>query len=128
MRYSLAENIYHESLNHDARDALDAHDKYGLWAFLGGGATTVPDGVLSLDTEEEATGEAEDIVNARRPVVLHLNRRQVTLLEVTVREGDQPPDDREAQPGQQEAQNKAQQGPTPLRVHQGREDVLQKAQ
>lgn len=84
--------------------------------------------MLGLDAEQEAAGEGEDIVDAGRPVVLDLERRQVALVEVTVGEGDQPPDHGEAQPGEHEAQAEAEQRPAPLRVHQGREDVLEEAQ
>lgn len=85
------ETAHHESLDHDPGDALNAHDEDGLGALLGGGAAAVSDSVLGLDAEEEAAGEAEDVVDAGHPIVLHLQGRQVVFLEVTVSEGDQPP-------------------------------------
>lgn len=75
-------------MDHDARNALYAHHKYSLGALFGGGATAVSDGVLGLDAKEKAAGEAKNIVNAWRPVVLHLEGWQVTLLEVTVGKSD----------------------------------------
>lgn len=118
----------HERLDHHAGDALYAHDEDRLGTLLGGRTATVTDRVLSLDAEQEATGEREDVVDARRPVVLRLVRRQVTFLEVTVGERDQPPDHRESQPGEDEAQAEAEQRPSPLSVHQGCEDVLEETQ
>jgi hypothetical protein len=115
-------------LDQYTRNALKAHDEYSFGTLLGGGTETVSDGVLGLDAEEEAAGKAEDVVDARGPIVLHLDGRQVTLVKITVSEGNQPPDHRESQPGQEEAQNEAYQRPTPLRIYQSREDVLQKAQ
>lgn len=58
---------------------------------------------------------------------LTLHGRQVHLLQVAVRERDQPPDDGEAQPGQHERQREHDQRPAPLRVHQRGEHVLQEA-
>lgn len=52
----------------------------------------------------------------------------VRILEVAVRERDQPPDDGEREPRQKEAERKGQQCPAPLRVDQGREYVLQEPQ
>lgn len=49
------------------------------------------------------------------------------VLQVTVRERNQPPYHSEAQPRQHEAQRKHHQRPAPLRVDQRRKDVLQKA-
>jgi len=45
-----------------------------------------------------------------------------------VRERDEPPDECEGEPRQEEAEREHQEGPSPLDVHQGREDVLQVAQ
>jgi hypothetical protein len=84
--------------------------------------------VLGLDAEEEAGGEVEDVDDARRPVGLLLVVGQVVGLEVAVAEGDQPPDDREAQPREHEAEREHEQRPPPLHVHQRGEDVLQIAQ
>jgi len=42
--------------------------------------------MLGFDTKEETTSEAENIVNAGRPIVFHLKRRQMTLFEVTMGE------------------------------------------
>jgi len=108
---------HHEGLDQNTRDALKAHDEYSFGTLLGSGTETVSDGVLGLDAEEEAASEAEDVVDARSPIVLHLDERQMALVEVTVSEGDQPPDHRESQPGQEEAQDEAYQRPTPLRIY-----------
>lgn len=90
------ENTHHESLDHDTRDALYAHHEYSLGALFGSGTAAVSNGVLRLNTEEKAAGEAKDIIDARRPIVLHLKGWQVMLFEVTVGESDQPPNHREA--------------------------------
>ena len=45
-----------------------------------------------------------------------------------MREGDQPPDDRKGQPGEEEAEGEREQRPAPLRVNEGGEDVLEKPQ
>lgn len=114
---------HHERLDHHAHDALDAHDEDRLWALLGRATAPVTDRVLGLDAEQEAAREREYVVHARCPVVLDLVGRQVALLEVAVAERDQPPDHGEAQPREDEAQAEAEQHPSPLSVHQGREDV-----
>lgn len=119
---------HHERLDHHPDDALDAHDEDRLGAFLGRATAPVTDRVLGLDAEQEAAREREYVVHARRPVVLDLVGGQVALLEVAVAERDQPPDHGEAQPREDEAQAEAEQHPSPLSVHQGREDVSQEAQ
>lgn len=43
-------------------------------------------------------------------------------------EGDEPPDDGEPEPGEDEAEGKHDEGPPPLGVHEGGEDVLKEAQ
>lgn len=87
MQRHLTGYSHHESLNHDASDTLKAHNKYGLGAFFGSRAAAISDGVLGFNTKEETTGEAENVVDARRPVVLYLIRRQMGLFKVTVSEG-----------------------------------------
>lgn len=121
-------DAHHEGLDHHAGYTLNAHDEYRLGTFFRGRSAAVADRVLGLDTEEETAGEGEDVVDAGRPVVLHLEGRKVAFFEVTVGEGDQPPDHREPQPGEHKRQAEAEQRPTPLGVHQGREDVLEEAQ
>jgi len=81
-------NTHHKSLDHDTRDTLYAHHEYSLRTLFSSRTAAVSNGVLGLDTEEEATGETEDIVDARCPVVLHLKRWQVALFEVTVGKSD----------------------------------------
>lgn len=83
--------------------------------------------MLRLDTEEEAAREREDVVDARHPLVLNLIWRQVLFLKITVSERDQPPDHGKAQPREKETQGKAEQRPSPLRIYQGREDILKEA-
>jgi len=75
-------------LDQNTRNALNAHDEYSFGTLLGGGTETVSDGVLSLDAEEKAAGEAEDVVDAWGPIVLHLDGWQMALVKVTVSEGD----------------------------------------
>lgn len=87
MQRYLIEYSHHESLNHDASDTLKAHNKYRFGTFFGSRASAISDSVLGFDTKEEATGEAEDVVDARRPVALRLKRRQMILFEVTMGEG-----------------------------------------
>lgn len=82
------ENTHHKSLNHNARDTLYAHYKYSLRTLFCSRTTTISDGVLSLDTEEEATGETKDVIDARCPIAFHLKRRQVGLLEVPMCKSD----------------------------------------
>jgi hypothetical protein len=50
------------------------------------------------------------------------------LLEVPVRESDEPPDDSEDEPRADEAQTERKQRPTPLGIDEGRKDVLQESQ
>ena len=65
----------------------------------------LPDGMLSLDTEEEAGGEVSEIVNAGSEVSVGL----VLLLEVSVRVRDQVPDAGERHPRHEEAAHEGQQ-------------------
>jgi len=91
-------------------------------------ADSVADRVLRFDREKEARSEGIEIENARIPATLWLLFRQVSLLKVTVRECDEPPDDSEEEPAENEAVAKDQEGPAPLRVDKCRKDVLQEAQ
>lgn len=68
-------NFYHESLNHNTRDALDAHDEDCLGAFLSSGAAAIANSMLRLDAKEKATCEAEYIIHAGRPIIFHLEGR-----------------------------------------------------
>lgn len=68
-----------------------------------------------------------DVVDARLPAAVGLVVGQVRLLKVAVRESDEPPDDGEEEPRTDEAQTEGEQRPAPLRVDEGREDVLEEA-
>lgn len=46
-------------------------------------------------------------------------------IQVAVGEDDKPPDEGEQEPGEDERESENHQRPTPLRVHEGREDVLE---
>jgi hypothetical protein len=106
-------------------DGLHRHHEDRLGALFGGGPDPVPDGVLRLYTEEVARGEVVDVENARVPVVLGLVLREVLVLQVPVREHDQPPDQREEEPRDEVRQSEDGQGPAPLDVHQRGEDIVQ---
>lgn len=115
-------NVRLKYLDHHAPDALKTHSDDGLGALLGGGSASVPDGVLRLQAEQEAGSEAVDVVDTRRPTrVWH----QVLRIQVPVSVCDQPPDARKREPRQEERQCEHQDGPAPLDVHQGCEQVLQ---
>lgn len=84
--------------------------------------------MLRLDAEQEAGREIEDVDDARSETGFLLVGRKVLGLEVAVREGDQPPDDGETEPGEQEGCGEDDERPTPLGVDERREDVLQEAE
>lgn len=114
-------------LDHHPDDALEADEEDRLGTLLGDDPPAVADRVLRLDAVQEAAGEVVDVEHAGGPVSVLLERREMVRLQVAVREEDQPPDDGEAQPGEEEAGGEDQEGPSPLGVHQSREDVLQEA-
>lgn len=76
--------------------------------------------MLSFDAEEEAACEGGNIADAWCPRFVPGSGR----FEVTVGKEDEPPEDGEAQPGKEEVHREDQERPTPLRIHQGGEDVL----
>lgn len=51
----------------------------------------------------------------------------VTGLQVSMSEGQEPPDHREEHPGAEEGRGEDEEGVLPLQVHHGGEDVLQEA-
>lgn len=61
---------YHEGLDHDSRDALEAHDEDGFGTLFCGGAAAIADGMLGLDAEEEAGSEAVYLGYAGGPGVV----------------------------------------------------------
>lgn len=77
--------------------------------------------MLCFHGEQEAAGEGVNIVETwnERDVFVWRGRG-----EVSVREDDEPPDEGEQQPGEDEGEGEHEQRPAPLRVHEGREDVL----
>lgn len=79
--------------------------------------------MLRLDREEERAGEPADVHDARG--VREVRVGVVLRVEVAVAVRDHPPYQGEAQPGEQEVHGEHQQRPSPLRVYQRREDVLQ---
>lgn len=80
-------HTHHKSLDHDTSDTLKAHNKYSFGTFFGSGTAAISNGVLGFDTKEETTSEAENVIHAWCPVVLHLIRWQMVFFEVTVGEG-----------------------------------------
>lgn len=52
----------------------------------------------------------------------------MSLFQVAVCECNQPPDNGKGQPREKEAEGKGDQRPSPLRINEGRENVLEKAQ
>ena len=79
-----------------------------------------PYGVLGLEAEEEAGGEAYDVVHAGDVLLPPL------LVQVAMGEDHQVPDHSEHRPGDQERGGEAQQRPRPGKVNHGGEKVLQK--
>ena len=55
-------------LNHDANDALDAHDENRFRTLFRRVSSSVPDGVLRFDTEKETGREAVNVGDARLPI------------------------------------------------------------
>ena len=78
-----------------------------------------PDSVLCLQGEEEAGGEAVEVVHAVH-VVLWLH-----LLEVSMVEGEEVPDHREHRPGHVEGGGEAEDGPGPGQLDGGGEEILE---
>lgn len=92
---------YHESLNENTDDTLKTHNKYSLWAFLVGSSRSISNSVLGFNWEEEAPGEGVDVVEARDERF----GRVLGRVEIAVGEDDQPPDEREEEPGEDEGES-----------------------
>lgn len=65
----------------------------------------VADRVLCLNAEQEAWCKAVNVINTRLPSVVGLDVGQVSLFEVAVSEGDEPPDNGEEHPRADETQS-----------------------
>ena len=61
------DHAHHERLDHDADDALDAHDEDGFRTLFRRVASAVADRMLRFDAEQEAGREAVDVGNAGLP-------------------------------------------------------------
>lgn len=85
-------NSYHESLYENSNNTLYAHDEYSFRAFLIGCSSTVTDGMLSFDREEETTSKRFDSIEARGDGFVFIRRWR---REVSMRENDEPPDESE---------------------------------
>lgn len=90
-------------------------------------AHAVADRVLSFDAEKEARRERVNVVDAWIPSALSLISGQVSLFKVAMSECDEPPDDGEEHPRADEAQAEREQCPSPLRIDESRENVLQES-
>lgn len=78
--------------------------------------------MLGFHGEQEAASESVDVVETGDEGDIFVGRWRG---EVSVGEDDEPPDEREQQPGEDEGESEHEQRPAPLRVHEGREDILQ---
>lgn len=120
-RPNLSKPLQFANLYHQADNALQAEACDGFKTLLGDHAVAVTGGVLRLDAEQETGHKCVHVDHARRPTRIV----QVLRGQVTVRVRDQVPDAAERQPTEREAHAEHQQCPSPLRVHQRREQVLQ---
>ncbi|KAF7245602.1 Natural cytotoxicity triggering receptor 3 ligand 1 [Varanus komodoensis] len=122
----------HDGVDHQPHDILHYQDEDGGRALLGHHAAAEADGHLHLDGEEEGRGEGVQLGHAghearRRAVVARQVQPPRAVVQVAVREGDEPPDHGEEQPAAEEGHGEDEQRVAPLQVHQGGEDVLQEA-
>ena len=103
-------------LDEAAEDGLEGHENHGLRALGGGLPAAVADGVLGLQGEEEAGGEAIDEKDAGRPAGRLLEGRQVLRQQVAVEVAGDVVEDSKEQPGQVEAGRKHHHHPQPRGV------------